>query len=95
MFNGIANKLSYVDTLTLNLNYPSCSLSLFDYSIITNSSYIIESSSKVYTCGYANNSLKFLVDVANENDLQYFVNDHNDLEIKDKNICFHLADLLS
>ena len=95
LFNGIANKLSYVDTLTLNLNYPAYSLSLFDYSIIVNSSYIIGSSSKVYACGYANNSLKFLADVANENNLQYFVNDHNDLEIKDKNICFHLADLLS
>lgn len=95
LFNGITNKLSYLDTLTLNLNYPECSLSLFDYSIITNSSYIIESSSKVYTCGYANNSLKFLADIANENNLQYFINDHNDLEIKDKNICFHLADLLS
>ena len=95
LFNGITNNLSYVDTLTLNLNYPACSLSLFDYSIIINSSYIIGNNSKVYTCGYANNSLKFLADAANENNLQYFINDHNDLEIKDKNICFHLADLLS
>ena len=95
LFNGITNKLSYVDNFTLNLNYPAYSLSLFDYSIIVNSSYFIGSDSIVYTCGYANNSLKFLADIANENNLSYFVNEHNDLEIKDKNLCFHLADLLS
>ena len=39
--------------------------------------------------------LQFLVDTAVENGLQCFINDQNDLEIKDNNICFHYADLLS
>ena len=39
--------------------------------------------------------LKFLVDTAVENGLQCFINDQNDLEIKDNNICFHYANLLS
>ena len=41
------------------------------------------------------NDLKFLQDTANDNNLQWFYNDKGDLEIKDHNICFHLADLLS
>ena len=93
LFNGIANNLSFIDENTINLNYPPHNFNLYDYIVYTN--YYISRGNKVYTCGYANNSLKFLADVANENNLQYFVNDHNDLEIKDKNICFHLADLLS
>ena len=41
------------------------------------------------------NDLKFLQDTADANNLSWFYNDKNDLEIKDYNICFHLADLLS
>jgi hypothetical protein len=41
------------------------------------------------------NDLTFLEDLAKENNLDYFYNDRNDLEIKDKHLCFHLADLLS
>lgn len=39
--------------------------------------------------------LKFLIDVAEEHNLEYFINDKKDLEIKDKNLCFHLADMTS
>lgn len=39
--------------------------------------------------------LQFLIDTAKENNLDYFINSKNDLEIRDKNICFHLADMLS
>lgn len=42
-----------------------------------------------------NNELQFLVDTANENNLDHFINDRGDLEIRDKNICFHYADMLS
>ena len=41
------------------------------------------------------NDLKFLQDTADDNNLSWFYNDKGDLEIKDHNICFHLADLLS
>ena len=41
------------------------------------------------------NELQFLIDTAIENDLEYFINDRNDLEIKNKNLCFHYANLLS
>ena len=35
------------------------------------------------------NELQFLIDTAIENNLEYFINDRNDLEIKNKNLCFH------
>lgn len=41
------------------------------------------------------NELQFLIDTAIENNLEYFTNDNNDLEIKNKNLCFHYANLLS
>lgn len=41
------------------------------------------------------NELQFLIDTAIENNLEYFTNDRNDLEIKNKNLCFHYANLLS
>ena len=41
------------------------------------------------------NDLKFLQDTADDNNLSWFYNNKSDLEIKDYNICFHLADLLS
>ena len=37
------------------------------------------------------NDLDFLIEVAKENNLEYFTNDYGDLEIKDKNLAFHLA----
>lgn len=40
-------------------------------------------------------SLEFLTDTADKYGLNYFINDCNDLETCDKNICFHLADMLS
>lgn len=39
--------------------------------------------------------LSFLKEVADENHLEWFVNEKEDLEIKNKNICFHLADILN
>lgn len=41
------------------------------------------------------NDLQFLKDLATENNLEWFINDNNDLEIKDRNLCFHLADYLN
>ena len=35
--------------------------------------------------------LKFLKELADEYNLSYFINEKGDLEIRDKNICFHLA----
>jgi len=40
-------------------------------------------------------SLLFLEKTAAENNLQYFYNENNDLEIKDHNLVFHLANLLN
>jgi hypothetical protein len=42
-----------------------------------------------------NKDLTFLKEVADKYELTYFINDNGDLEIKDKDLCFHLADLLS
>ena len=39
--------------------------------------------------------IDFLEETARENNLEFFINDRNDLEIKDHNLVFHLADLLS
>lgn len=39
--------------------------------------------------------LTFLEELAKENNIEYFYNDKDDLEIKDKKTVFHLADLLS
>lgn len=39
--------------------------------------------------------LKFLKELADEYNLSYFINEKGDLEIIGKNICFHLADMLS
>lgn len=41
------------------------------------------------------NDLTFLTDFADELNLCHFINQNGDLEIKDKNICFHLADMLN
>lgn len=41
------------------------------------------------------NDLTFLTDFADELNLCHFINQNGDLEIRDKNICFHLADMLS
>ena len=39
--------------------------------------------------------IDFLEETARENNLEFFINDRNDLEIKDHNLVFNLADLLS
>lgn len=39
--------------------------------------------------------LIFLIETAKEYNLEYFINEKGDLQFKDYNICFHLADLLS
>ena len=41
------------------------------------------------------NDLLFITDLADKNGLSYFINDRGDLEIRDKNICFHLANMTS
>ena len=41
------------------------------------------------------NNLQFLEEVANANNLKFFTNEKNDMQMEDHNICFHLADLLS
>lgn len=39
--------------------------------------------------------LTFLIELADELGLEHFFNSNGDLEIKDKKLCFHLADLMS
>ena len=44
---------------------------------------------------YSMSDLDFLIDVADKHNLSHFINDRGDLEINDKHICFHYADMLS
>lgn len=39
------------------------------------------------------NELQFLKDLADEHNLKWFINERGDLEIKDHQLCFHLADM--
>ena len=98
-FNDKENSLSFVDSNTVNLNYPPLNLDLKEFNCLYSNSYISRDK-RVFTCGYASKrnileSLKFLTDIADSNSIEYFVNDKGDLEILNKNLCFHLADMLS
>lgn len=95
LFSGVANSLSYMGN-DININYPPPNLDLSAYSI--RQDFYTSKDKKIHTCGTAvsiTNSLSFLIDIAVENSLEYFINDRGDLEIKDKNICFHLANMLN
>jgi hypothetical protein len=94
LFDGKENPLSFINESFINLNYPFPNINLDKYCII-NDNYYIHRGAKVFMCGTASElkDLQFLIDVADENNLLHFTNDHGDLEIKDKNICFHLASL--
>lgn len=98
LFNDEVNDLSYKNIHTIDLNYPPPTIDFNKYSNLY-SNYYISREKRIYMCGYASDTnfgdLQFLVDVAEENNLEYFINDKNDLEIKDKSICFHLADMLN
>ena len=97
LFTGTKNKLSYIDTNTINLNYPPPALDLSQYTIHDN--FYSNKDIKVFTCGYAVKQqckeLSFLEETASKYNLECFINDKHDLEIRDRNLCFHYADLLS
>lgn len=93
LFSNTSNSLSYTSN-SINLNYPPPDLNLAGLHV--NYSSYISRGNIVFTCGNAfMDELQFLIDTAKENNLDYFTNDNGDLEIRDKNICFHLADILN
>ena len=98
LFNSYSNDLSYVNKYVVNLNYPLPNLDLNKFNIIQDN-YYLSRGKKVFMCGcaadYNNIGLQFLIDVAEDKGLEYITNEKGDLEIVSKNICFHLADMLS
>ena len=98
LFSAIDNPLSHISNNTINLNFPPPLLNISNYVITEN--FYISRDKKVFTCGCATNTdysndLLFITDLADKNGLSYFINNRGDLEIHDKNICFHLANMTS